>query len=93
MVAVVINVISRCDSCHRAPRANELVLQETRCMQTPKKRILVQQSSAVYGIGLIGALVYYLQHAHGFGDGVLGVLKAFVWPAILVYKSLDFFKA
>ena len=44
--------------------------------------------SAVYGIGLIGALIYFLQHAANFGDGVLGVLKAFAWPALLVYKAL-----
>jgi hypothetical protein len=42
---------------------------------------------AVYGIGLIGALVYFLQHATSFGDGVFGVLKAIVWPALLVYKA------
>jgi hypothetical protein len=43
--------------------------------------------SAVYGIGLIGALVYFLQHAVTFQDGVFGVLKAIVWPALLVYKA------
>lgn len=47
---------------------------------------------AVYGIGLIGALVYFIQHATSFGLGVLGVLKALVWPAFLVYKLLEFFK-
>jgi hypothetical protein len=44
--------------------------------------------NAVYGLGLIGALVYYIQHATGFWDGVLGVLKALVWPAFLVYELL-----
>lgn len=43
---------------------------------------------AVYGIGLIGALVYFLQHASNFTEGVFGVLKAIVWPALLVYKFL-----
>lgn len=50
------------------------------------------QSSAVYGLGFIGALVYFLQHASSFGDGLLGVLKAFVWPAFLVYKVLEYLK-
>ncbi len=45
---------------------------------------------AVYGIGLIGALVYYIQAADGFWAGVLGVLKALVWPAFLVYELLKF---
>jgi hypothetical protein len=44
--------------------------------------------NAVYGLGLIGALVYYIGHADGFGVGVLGVLKAIVWPAFVVYELL-----
>ena len=43
---------------------------------------------AVYGLGFIGAAVYYIQHATGFWMGVLGILKAIVWPAILVYHLL-----
>ncbi|HUC87427.1 MAG TPA: hypothetical protein VMR75_03885 [Candidatus Saccharimonadales bacterium] len=49
-------------------------------------------SSAVYGLGFIGALVYYIQHAATFGMGVLGFLKALVWPALLIYKLLAFLK-
>jgi hypothetical protein len=45
---------------------------------------------AVYGLGLVGAAVYYIQHATSFGDGVIGVLKAIVWPALLVYRLLGF---
>jgi hypothetical protein len=49
-------------------------------------------SDAVYGFGLIGAWVYYLSHAATFGMGVLGLLKGIVWPAILVYELLKYFK-
>ncbi|HBB64363.1 hypothetical protein A3K02_02255 [candidate division WS6 bacterium RIFOXYD1_FULL_33_8] len=45
-------------------------------------------SNAVYGLGLIGALIYFLSTATGFWIGVLGVLKAIVWPAFLVYEAL-----
>jgi hypothetical protein len=61
-------------------------------MKNQYTKKVVQQSSAVYGIGLIGALVYFIQNAVGFWMGALGVLKALVWPAILVYKLLDFLK-
>jgi hypothetical protein len=44
----------------------------------------------VYGLGLIGALVYYIQYAHGFWGVILGILKALVWPAFLVYHLLKF---
>jgi hypothetical protein len=45
---------------------------------------------AVYAFGLIGALVYYIQQANGFWAGVLGILKALVWPAFLIYHLLKF---
>lgn len=44
--------------------------------------------NAVYGLGLIGAVVYYLQQAEGLWEGILGLLKALVWPAFLVYELL-----
>ncbi len=47
-------------------------------------------SGAIYGLGLIGALVYYIAHASGFWVGVLGVLKALVWPAFVVYDLMKF---
>jgi hypothetical protein len=43
---------------------------------------------AVYGLGLIGAAIYFISHATTFWLGVLGFLKAIVWPAILVYEAL-----
>ncbi|MBN2624966.1 MAG: hypothetical protein JXA83_16420 [Acidimicrobiales bacterium] len=43
---------------------------------------------AVYGLGLIGAAVWYWQQADGFGEHVVGLLKALVWPAFLVYEAL-----
>jgi hypothetical protein len=47
-------------------------------------------SEAVYGLGLIGALVYYISHATTFWAGVLGFFKAMFWPAILVYEFLKY---
>ncbi|MFA7253120.1 MAG: hypothetical protein WC107_01030 [Patescibacteria group bacterium] len=47
---------------------------------------------AVYGLGFIGAVIYFIQNADTFGMGVLGVLKAIVWPAIVIYKVLEWLK-
>ncbi len=49
--------------------------------------------SGIYGLGFIGAAGYYIQTATSFWDGVIGVLKAIVWPAFLVHKLLMFLKA
>ena len=43
---------------------------------------------AVYGFGVIGAIIYYVSHSTTFWMGVLGILKALVWPAFLVYELL-----
>lgn len=41
-----------------------------------------------YFLGFIGAAIYYIQTATGFWMGVLGFLKAIVWPVFLVYGLL-----
>lgn len=43
-------------------------------------------TGAVYGLGFVGVLVYYWQHASTFLEGVIGLLKAIVWPAFLVHR-------
>ena len=46
----------------------------------------------IYGLAFIGAAVYFIQHSTTFWEGVLGFLKAIVWPAIVMYKVLDLLK-
>ena len=48
------------------------------------------QSGAVYGLGFIGAAIYFISTATGFWMGVLGFLKAIIWPAILVYEAFKY---
>jgi hypothetical protein len=45
---------------------------------------------ALYGLGFLGALAYYLTTATSFVSGLIGVLKAILWPAFLVYGVLKF---
>lgn len=47
---------------------------------------------AVYGLGLIGALIYFLQNAHGLSEILLGILKSIVWPAFFVFKIFEFLR-
>jgi hypothetical protein len=59
----------------------------------PKKKmkcscVQCHSGGAVYGLGVIGAAVYYVSTATGFWSGVLGIIKALFWPAFLVYKLL-----
>lgn len=41
-----------------------------------------------YFLGVIGAMVYYVSTASSFWMGVVGVLKALVWPAFLVFELM-----
>jgi len=45
---------------------------------------------AVYGLGFLGAAIFFIGQATTFWMGVLGFLKAIVWPVFLV---LEAFKA
>jgi len=47
-------------------------------------------AGAVYGLGFLGALIYYISHASGFWMGILGILKALIWPLLLVYQLLNY---
>ena len=57
-----------------------------------RERHYYRQSTgnAFYGLGMIGAAIYYVQHAAGFWAVVLALLKAIVWPAFFVYDLLQF---
>lgn len=45
---------------------------------------------AIYGLGLLGALVYYIQRIDTFYGLVLGIIKAILWPAFVVHRLLGF---
>jgi hypothetical protein len=44
-------------------------------------------ASAVYGLGFVGAAIYFISIATSFWMGVLGFLKAIIWPVLLVYEA------
>jgi hypothetical protein len=60
--------------------------------ERPRPKVIYRKaaSAPVYGLGLIGAWVYYLSHATTFWIGALGILKGIVWPAMLVYELLNY---
>ncbi len=59
-------------------------------MVKEKGKVVVKEGSGnmVYCLGIVGAAVYYIQIADGFWQGILAILKALVWPALLVYELL-----
>lgn len=49
-------------------------------------------SEAVYGLGFIGAAIYYVLHTHGLWPLVFGLIKAVLWPAFLIYRIFELLK-
>lgn len=62
--------------------------------EVQKTKVVVQGggSDSVYGLGFIGALVYYISQASDLREGAIGFFKALVWPAILVYHIFKLLK-
>ncbi len=50
-----------------------------------------QGGNAVYVVGFVGALIYFMQAATSFWGVILGFFQALVWPAYIVYKLLEGF--
>ncbi|MEY3561321.1 MAG: hypothetical protein RL068_473 [Actinomycetota bacterium] len=46
-------------------------------------------TGSIYGVGFVGAVIYYVSTATDFWMGALGILKALVWPGFLVYELLE----
>ena len=57
-----------------------------------KQEVKIQggSSDAVYGLGLIGAWIYYISRANTFSEGLQGFFKGIFWPAFLVHDLLNF---
>ncbi len=52
-------------------------------------KVIYKRSSnnAIYGLGFIGAVIYYISTATGFWMGFLGIFKALLWPAFMVFEA------
>jgi hypothetical protein len=62
--------------------------EDNKCCNSNNNHSANASGGAVYGFGVIGAAIYFIAKATTFWSGVLGFLKALVWPAYLVYEAL-----
>lgn len=56
-------------------------------MKTAESKHITNSPSCVYLLGMIGAAIYFISSASDFWGGILGFLKALVWPAFLVFEG------
>lgn len=57
---------------------NDKCCENCKCCHGKKMDFSCNNQNTIYGIGLIGALIYFITNAHGFTAAVLGILKALV---------------
>lgn len=69
----------------KAKKANKKQVKWQDCCKTGNNNGC---GGCAYFLGFIGAAIYYISTATGFWMGVLGILKALVWPAFVVFKLL-----
>ena len=53
-------------------------------------RVQGGSSGAVYGLGMIGAAIYYINKGTTPQEKALGFLKALVWPVFVVKQALEY---
>jgi hypothetical protein len=44
---------------------------------------------AIYGLGILGAWVYFWQEAESFWQYLLAIVQGIFWPAFMVYEILS----
>lgn len=61
-------------------------------MTTEHQKVIYKRgtSEAVYGLGVIGAWIYFISNAATFWIGLLGIVKGIFWPAFLVFELMKF---
>ena len=47
-------------------------------------------NGCLYGLGFIGSAVFFISQAGTFWQGVLGFLKALIWPALMAYEVFKY---
>lgn len=57
--------------------------------QPAKQHSAPSGGSPIYGLGMIGAAVYYFSRAGTRQEYALALPKALIWPATLVYTMLQ----
>jgi hypothetical protein len=53
------------------------------------KHVYRNGGDAIYAVGIIGAAVYFIEHATTVWMGALGLLKAVFWPGLVVYRVME----
>lgn len=49
-------------------------------------------NNPIYGLGIVGAFIYFLSTSIGFWAFFASILKAFLWPVFVVFELMKFLK-
>ena len=77
------------DSAKLKKKINKKVKKKIGKMGKMNIEVNKGSGSFAYFLGFIGAAIFYISTAPDFWAGFVGLLKAAVWPAFLVYAALN----
>lgn len=46
-------------------------------------------AAGMYLLGMIGSAIHFVSSANGFGEFIVALLKALVWPAYLINRVFE----
>jgi hypothetical protein len=89
MIAVTPKAVHRHSAINRSPS-----ILKKKSMDSPSTSHTATNHSGsfVYGLGFLGAFIYFVQGVATFWLGLIAFFKAVFWPAFLVYYLLEFLK-
>lgn len=73
--------------CHKECKCGNDCDCGKNCCGCNKNQMRGGGGEAVYGLGMIGSAIYFISTASNFWMVILGILKAIVWPTILIYEA------
>ena len=78
-----------------APKKSEILSRGKKesCSTNSCSSSSCSSGGCMWFLGFVGAVIYYVSTATSFWMGVLGVLKALVWPVFVVMEVLSFLGA
>ena len=77
------------ENVNQAKNISDEAYWKEKCKEGKRNQTNNASGSVIYFLGAIGAAIYFISNAIGFWAGVLGFMKAFIWPAIIVYEVLN----
>lgn len=78
------------ECCKKEEEIEKELEKVCNCKSNNKNNTCMGSGNCIYGLGMIGAAIFFIGNSNSFLTVVLAILKAIVWPVFMVYELLKF---